>query len=166
MQSTVTSMTIATMDYECGMKPGPTMGNFRVDAASGPYSKWNACTSQIFVEDFCATEYPEAAGKGFADALFEFRALLPTISVDLAVEAGFKNLESYQGFSQSLSRRLRIAHKAESQLGAANKLDDSHKFVPIMGKLMEDDSMSCNEEDTDGHVHAVSPTWRSDSVTR
>jgi len=163
---TVTSMAIAVVDHEYGMNPGPTMGNFRVDATSGSYSKWNACASQVFADDFCATEYPEATGKGFKDALSEFQTLLPVVSVELAIAAGFENLESYRRFSRPLSKRLRADRKAESRLGAAHRLSDPHRFVPIVRKFIEDDGMSCDEEDTDGRVHAVPPAWRSVSATR
>jgi hypothetical protein len=159
-------MAIAVADYEHGMGPGPTAGNFRVDAASGPNSKWNARVGQIFVDDFCATEYLEVAGKGFADALSEFRTLLPAISTDLAIAAGFENLESYRRFSRSFARKLKVDRKAESRLSAVNGLKDAHRFVPIVRKLVEDDGMSCDEEDADGHIHAIPPTWRSVSATR
>lgn len=142
------------------------MGHFRIDAASGPGSKWNVRAGQIFADDFCATEYPEATGKGFADVMSEFRVLLPAISADLAIAAGFENLESYRRFSRSFARRLRADRKAESRLSSANRLNDSNMLVPIVRKLVEEDGMSCGEEDADGHVHAVSPSWRSTSATR
>lgn len=142
------------------------MGDFRIDAASGPDSKWNVRASQVFTDDFCASNYQEATGKGFADVLSEFRTLLPAISADLATAAGFENLESYRRFSRSFARRLRADRKAESRLSATNRLNDPYRFIPIVRKLVEDDGMSCDEEDTDGHVHAVPPTWRSVSATR
>lgn len=165
-KSTATCMAIAVVGYEHGTNPGPTIGELRVDAASGPESKWNARVGQIFVDDFCATDYPEATGKGFTDVLSEFQALFPTVSVDLAVAAGFENLESYRQFSRSFTKRLRANWKAESRLGAATRLNDPHRFVPIVRKLVEDDGMSCDEEDTDGHAHPVPSTWRSVSATR
>ena len=159
-------MAIAVVGYEHGTNPGPAIGDFRIDAASGPESKWNARVSQIFADDFCATDYPEAAGKGFADVLSEFRTLFPAVSVDHAIAAGFENLESYRQFSRSFRKRLRADCKAESRLGVATRLNDPHRFVPIVRKLVEDGGMSCDEEDTDGHVHAVPPTWRSVCATK
>ena len=96
-------MAMAVVGYEHGKNSGPTIGELHIDAASGPESKWNARVGQIFVDDFCATHYPEATGKGFADVLSEFRTLFPAISVDLAVAAGFENLESYRQFSRSFT---------------------------------------------------------------
>lgn len=165
-QCTVTSMTIAVVDYKHGVNPGPTMESFYVDPTSGPDSKWNARSGQIFADDFCATGYPEAAGKGFADALSEFRILLPAISTNLAIAAGFKDLQSYRRFSGPLERRLRADRKAESRLRAAGMSNDSRTFVPIVRRLVEDDGMSCDEKDTNGHVCSIPPPWRSVSATR
>ena len=161
----MTRMAIAVAGYERGTDPGPAMGDFRIDAASGPESKWNARASQVFANDFCDTGYPEATGKGFSDVLSEFRILFPEVSADLAIAAGFGNLGSYQRFSRSFARRLRADRKAESRLGAANKLNDPYRLVPIVRKLVEDDGMSCDEEDTDGRVYAIPPIWRSVSAT-
>ena len=163
---TATSVAIAVVIYEDGMDPGPAKGDFCIDAASGPDSKWNARAGQIFADDFRVAEYPEAAGKGIADVLSEFRLLLPVVSADIAMAAGFEDLESYQRFSRSFAGRLRENRKAESRLSAASKLIDSHRFMPIVRKLIDDDGMSCDEQDTDGHVYAVSPTWRSVSATK
>ena len=158
-------MTMAVVDYEHGMNPGPTVENFRIDTTSGPDSKWNARSGQIFADDFCATGYPEAAGKGFAAVLSEFRLLLPVFSADLATAAGFKDLQSYRYFSRSFKRRLRADRKAESRLRAANVSNDPNTFVPIVRKLVEDDGMSCDEKDTDGRIYTVPPFWRSVSAT-
>lgn len=165
-QCAVTSMAVAVVDYECGMSPGPTMEDFCIDAASGSDSKWNARSSQIFANDFCAAGYPEAAGKSLADVLSEFRTLLPAISADLAVAAGFEDLQSYRRFSRSFERRLRAGRKAESRLRAAGMLNDPLTFVPIVRKLVEEDSMSCDERDADGYICATPPSWRSVSATR
>ena len=163
---TATSVAIAVVAYEDGMDPGPTKGDFCIDAASGSASKWNVCAGQVFADDFCAADYPEAAGKGFADVLTEFRFLLPVVSAGVAKAAGFENLESYRRFSRSFAGRLRAHRKVESRLRAAGKLNDSDRFMPIVRKLVEDDGMSCDEQDMDGHVYAVSPTWRSASATK
>lgn len=165
-QYAVTSMAMAVLDYERGMNPGPTMGGFRIDAASGPDSKWNARAGQIFAGDFCATEYSEAAGRGFVDALSAFRILLPEISTDLAIAAGFENLESYRRFSRSFARRLRADRKVESRLSAANRLNNPRRLIQIVRKLVEDDAMSCDEEDAEGRVYTVPPPWRSVPATR
>jgi len=162
----MTFVTTAVVDYEYGMDPGPTVENFRIDAASGPDSKWNARSGQIFADDFCSTGYPEAAGKTFSDVLSEFRLLLPVISTEIAIAAGLEDLQSYRRFSRSFERRLRTDRKAESRLLAANASKDPNTFAPIVRKLVEDDGMSCDEKDTDGYVHTVPPSWRSASATR
>ena len=165
MRSTVTPMVTAVVDYESGLNPGPTLRNFCVDAASGPYSKWNVRASHVFADDFCAIEYSEAVGRDYADVLSEFRALLPAISVDLAIAAGFENLESYRRFARPFLGRLRAARKAESRLSAVGQLNGRNKLVPIVRKLVEEDGMSCDKEDTDGRVRVVPPTWRSAFAT-
>jgi len=162
----MTFMTTAVVDFEQGMNPGPTVENFRIDPASGPDSKWNARSGQIFADDFCATGYPEAVGKSFTDVLSEFRVLLPAISTEVAIAAGLGDLQSYRRFSGSFERRLRADRKAESRLRAASMSKDPRTFAPIVKKLVEDDSMSCDEKDADGYLHAVSPSWRSAPATR
>lgn len=162
----MTSMTTAVVDYEGGVNPGPTVENFRIDATSGPESEWNARSGQIFAEDFCATGYPEATGQCFADVLTEFRLLLPDVSMDLATAAGFEDLQSYRRFSRPFERRLRADRKTESRLRAANMSNDSHTFVPVVRRLVEDDGMSCDEKDPDGYIYANPPSWRSVSATR
>jgi len=101
-------MTIAAVDYEYDMNPGPTVENFRIDATSGPDSKWNACSGQLFADDFCATEYPEAVGKGFADILSEFRLLLPEISTVVLIR-NLKTPRAFPYFSNLFSQGLSYA---------------------------------------------------------
>lgn len=161
-----TSIAIDVVDYEHDTNMGPTVDDFRVDAASGPYSKWNARAGDVFAGSFCVARYPEATGKSFTDALSEFRVLLPAVSTDIAISAGFEDLESYRRFFQPFSKNLRAYRKAESRLSAARRLSGSGKLVPIVRKLVEDGGMSCDEEDPDGGARIISPAWRSASATK
>jgi len=117
------------------------------------------------VNDFCATGYPEATGKGFTEVPSKFR-LLPAISTEIVIAVGLEDLQSYWRFPRSSKRNVRADREAKSRSRAADMPKTLHTFAPIVRKLVEDGSMSCDEKDADGYLHTVPPSWSSASVTR
>lgn len=101
------------LDFGKGSHIGPTIENFRIDPTSAPSSAWNLRACQVFAQDFCAAQHPEAEGKTVMDVSYEFYQLVPDFVSCHAVASGFADVPSYERFHESLTKHLR-RHRVSS----------------------------------------------------